>query len=95
VPTGDAAYNNLSKNTTETISKFRDKICELTCRSSATACGTAFHSLRAIAKQCESGCGCPRGVLYVFDKASESVALWMSDSHGSIEDLLRDISDAV
>src|ERR1041385_6323923 len=66
--TGAKAYNNLSKNTSETITKFRHKVRQLAGRTAAAYGTASFTDLCAAGHQGQTSSGCPRRTLHVFDQ---------------------------
>src|ERR1044071_7008133 len=93
--TGAQAYNNLSENTTESISKSRHKMCQLPCGSTPADTCANLCCLCAIRKQCETRCSCPRRALDVFNQTTEAISFGIPNSHRRIKNLFCDLSHAV
>src|SRR5437016_5714071 len=92
---GRPAYNTLSKNTTKTISKFRNKMRQTPRASAPRATRPLFERARALRYEGQPGSSGPRGTLNVFDETAESIALGITDSHWSVKNLLGNLDHAI
>src|SRR5713101_3687771 len=92
--TGAKAYNNLSKNTTETITKFRDKVRELARRATPAYGAPPLAYLCTTCYQRQTGGRGPRRTLNILNQATKSISLGETDANGRIENLFGDLRHA-
>src|SRR5262249_40061991 len=89
---GAPAYNTLSENTTETISKLRHKMREPSTSDALGRTGALFNCVRALRHQRQSGCCCPRRTLNVFDQTAKTIAFGIANANGRIKNLFSDLN---
>src|ERR1044072_731251 len=70
-------------------------MCQLPCGSAPADAGANLRCLRAMCKQCETRCGCPRRTPDVVNQTTEAISFGVPNSHRRIKTLFRDLSHAV
>src|SRR3989441_3398206 len=93
---GAPAYNTWSKNTTtKTIAKLGNEMRQASRATALCRARALFQRVRSMRNQRESGRGCPRRALNVFNETSKTIALRITNADRSVENLLRSFDHAV